>query len=268
MNPGQATGEHEEEWYDLPLYYDIIFDQDTARETDFLEEVFRLHAGRDFRKQLDILEPACGSGRLMHRLMDMGHSVVGFDLSLQMVEFSRDRLSQAGHSPKVFALPMERFSIPGQFDMAFCLVSTFKYLLTEGDARSHLRAVGSHLRSGGIYVIGLHLSDYPKSQQQRECWSGSRGDVHVDCIIDSDAPDPRSRIEKLQSRLKIRDHAGIRTINTSWDFRTYDAPQLKTLLESVPSFTLEGCYDFCYDVNEPRELDSPWEDVILVLKKK
>ena len=31
------------DWYDTPLYYDIIFDADTVEETDFLETIFDRH---------------------------------------------------------------------------------------------------------------------------------------------------------------------------------------------------------------------------------
>ena len=267
MHSAQSPGDIEEGWYNLPLYYDIIFDQDTAREAEFLEEVFHINADRGALERLDILEPACGSGRLMERLSEMGHTLTGFDLSSAMIEFSTERLRRAGHVPRVFNMAMEEFQIPGKFDMAYCLVSTFKYLLDERDASSHLRNVASHLRSGGIYVLGLHLSDYSRNERQREQWVGSRGGVRVDCTIDSDLPDPDSRIEKIQSRLKICEKNKQKTVNTEWKFRTYDATQVRSLIESVPDFSLEKCYDFCYDTSESRELDSPWEDVILILKK-
>ena len=152
----------------MPLYYDIIFDQETSREAEFLELMVSLHAARGELGALDILEPACGSGRLMELLSGMGHRVTGFDMSPAMIEFSRNRLLLAGHEPRLYQMGMEEFQIPGKFDMAYCLVSTFKYLLNEQDASSHLRNVAAHLRRGGIYVLGFHLSTYSKNDRQRE----------------------------------------------------------------------------------------------------
>ena len=47
-------------WYETPLYYDIVFDVDTGRETDFLCDVWSRHATSRGRR---VLEPACGSGK-------------------------------------------------------------------------------------------------------------------------------------------------------------------------------------------------------------
>ena len=267
MDSTQRAGLNEEDWYNMPLYYDIIFDQETSREAEFLEQMVSLHATRGEPGGLDILEPACGSGRLMELLSGMGHRVTGFDISSAMIEFAKDRLLSAGHEARLYKMGMEGFQIPGKFDMAYCLVSTFKYLLNEEDASSHLRNVAAHLRRGGIYVLGFHLSVYSKRDRQREHWVGSRAGTRVDCTIDSDPPDNESRLENIQSTLKIKGQKGKKTVNTKWKFRTYDASQVRSLLKAIPEFKLVQCYDFCYDVNEPRELESPWEDVVLILKK-
>ncbi|MFP6873962.1 MAG: class I SAM-dependent methyltransferase [Verrucomicrobiales bacterium] len=254
-------------WYNSPLYYDIIFDQDTIREADFLEKVFSKHAKPAVASNLRILEPACGSGRLLEELSVRGHGVTGFDVEPAMVEFSRQRLKLAGHGGSVIKQRMEKFTIPGKFDMAYCLVSTFKYLLNERDARSHLRDIARHLRAGGIYLLGFHLSNYARTRQQRECWKGSRDRIRVDCVIDSARPDSHLRLENLESTLEISENGTTKTMKTAWQFRTYDAAQVRSMLRAVPEFTLVKCYDFCYDSDQPRELEDSWEDVILVLRK-
>ena len=50
------------DWYDTPLYYDIVFDDYTRPESEFLEKVLKLHGRTRGRR---VLEPACGSGRLV-----------------------------------------------------------------------------------------------------------------------------------------------------------------------------------------------------------
>ena len=103
--------------------------------------MFSKHAKPAVASNLRILEPACGSGRLLEELSARGHGVTGFDVEPAMVEFSRQRLKSAGYGGSVIKQRMEKFTIPGKFDMAYCLVSTFKYLLNERDARSHLRDI-------------------------------------------------------------------------------------------------------------------------------
>ena len=257
----------EEDWYNLPLYYDIVFDQDTICEAEFLEQAFDRHSDIVRPKVIEILEPACGSGRLLHALSNMGHNVTGFDISPAMLEFSENRLIESGFEPSLYQMGMERFEISRDFDMAFCLVSTFKYLLDEESARAHLRQVARHLKDGAIYVLGFHLSDYTKQVSQREEWNGVRNGTEVECVIDSEPPDPDARLEHMCCVLNVRDKGKEKTVRTNWKFRTYNPAEVRTLLESVPELSLEACYDFCYDITEPRELESPWEDVIMILKK-
>ena len=52
------------DWYDTPRYYDLVFDADTRREADFLETMHARHARRS-KPGRRVLEPACGSGRLL-----------------------------------------------------------------------------------------------------------------------------------------------------------------------------------------------------------
>ncbi len=54
---------------------------------------------------------------------------------------------------------------------------------------------------------------------------------------------------------------------TVWDFRTYNARQLRALVGAVPELERVGCFDFQYDLEAPRKLDDGYADVILVLRK-
>ncbi len=162
-------------WYDNPLYYDIIFDQDTGVEADFLETVARRHGRR--RGAWRILEPACGSGRLLREFSRRGHTVHGFDANPSMLAYAAGRQDPGKPRARLWRDRMEAFTVPrGRgYDLAHCLVSTFKYLLTEEQAAAHLQQVASVLVPGGLYVIGLHLTDYTCPAIQHERWVGRRG---------------------------------------------------------------------------------------------
>lgn len=75
------------DWYSTPLYYDIIFDAETQTEATFLEEVNRRYSRVKGKAPQRVLEPACGSARLMLELGKRGWETYGFDLSPEMVEF-------------------------------------------------------------------------------------------------------------------------------------------------------------------------------------
>ncbi len=264
------------DWYDSPRYYDIVFDVDTRREADFLEALYARHAvlprgargKRSGKRRGRVLEPACGSGRLVVELARRGWSVSGSDLSAPMLAYARERLREAGLSARLARADMADFRVRERFDLAHCLVSTFKYLLSEEDARSHLDCVARALRPGGIYVLGFHLSDYADRGCTRERWVGVRGGTHVVCNIQGWPADRARRLETVRSRLLVHENGRDLRSETTWQFRTYDARQVRGLLASVPALEHLATYDFTYDLAATRELDDRQLDMILVLRRR
>jgi len=253
------------DWYDVPQYYDLVFEEDTEREADFLEHMNEVY-GRSRGRRL--LEPACGAGRLVEAMAKRAWKVQGFDLSRPMLDHARARLDRAGLGAHLFDAPMQDFRVRGKIDIAHCLVSTFKYLLTEDDARAHLECVADCLAPGGLYVLGFHLSEYGIEQRTRERWVARSQDTHVICNIQSWPPDRRTRLERVRSRLRVTEAGNERRTETHWDFRSYDAAQVRRLLRSVPALEHLATYDFTYDVDAPRELDDTQLDVLLILRKR
>ncbi|MBL9116801.1 MAG: class I SAM-dependent methyltransferase [Verrucomicrobiaceae bacterium] len=253
------------DWYDTPHDYDIIFDADTAQEARFILDAYATYAHGQ-KGMPTVIEPACGSGRLLKALANEGCRVHGFDLSDAMVEYASHRVPEAN----VWKDRMESFNCPLKgYELAHCLVSTFKYLLTEVDARSHLMCVASHLRSGGIYVLGIHLTDYSNERCEHERWVGERDGRQVVCNTRTWPPDRRTRLEKIRTRLKITQNGRSELQETHWAFRTYNAKQVKDLIKKVsPDLELVACHDFQHDIRQTRELDDSYSDVVLILRRR
>jgi SAM-dependent methyltransferase len=252
------------DWYEDALYYDIIFDAETPPEADFLEAVGERHVLTRGRR---VLEPACGTGRLVVELAERGWNVTGFDISEGSLRFARQRLRERNVKARLRFARMERFSFKERFDLAHCLVSTFKYLPDETSARSHLRCVAGSLKPGGVYVLGLHLTDYEDRATNRERWVAARGGVEVTCNIQGWPADRRHRTERVRSRLAVREIDTLRHFETEWTFRTYSLRQLRSLLRSVPQFELIATYDFNHDIECPVPLDGEQLDVVLILRR-
>lgn len=254
------------DWYDTPALYDYIFDVDTGREADFLEE---LHARFGASRGKRAFEPACGSGRLVHALVQRGWRVTGTDLSQPMLDHARGRLREDGLRATLKRADMAQFESKSRFDLAHCLVSSFKYLLSERAARSHLRCVACVLAPGGLYVLGFHLSSYDSDKRNRERWVVERAGVRVVCNIQDGPPDRASRLEPVRSRLVVEAADDeVRRSETNWQFRTYDAAEVRRLLRAVPELEHVATYDFNYDLECPRELDDSQLDLVLVLRRR
>ena len=263
------------DWYRFPLYYDTVYDGDTAKEADFLEAVMRRHGvGSVARgKPARILEPACGTGRIVIELARRGHRTTGFDLSPEMVAYGKHR---AGAEPlavrrriRIVEDRMEAFRLRGPFDLSFCLLSTFKYLLTEEAAHAHLQRVARVLTRGGLCVIGIHLTPYARRHTDREVWHGASDDLRVRSEVITRPADRATRLEWLRNRLTVR-RRGVRSVEkleTNWPVRTYDAAEFEALLARTPALQPVACYDFSHDIDLVRGLDDSQEDIVIVLRK-
>lgn len=266
----QPTERSSTAWYDSPRHYDMVYADYTRPETRFLEAMLARH-GPPARGPRRILEPACGSGRLVESLARRGHRVWGFDLNDHPLAFARDRLRRRGLRAKLWKDDLASFGLPagtGRFDLAHCLVSTFKYLLGERAAAGCLRRIARSLRPGGLLVLGLHLTDYAHPRPDHERWSARRGRTRVVSDTWSAPADRRSRSERMRTRMRIREGAQSWETETEWVFRTYGPGQLRSLLRKVPSLELVACHDFNYNVDEERSLDLTSSDIVLVLRRR
>lgn len=251
------------DWYESPRFYDILLDPDSEREADFLEAVLERHGRPGARS---VLEPACGSGRMLAELARRGYRVTGIDLSPAMVAYARQRMASEGLRGRVVHAAMQDFAFPQRFDLAHCLLNTFRHLLEEATAVAALECIARSLAPGGLFVLGLHLSDYAWRARQRERWVGRRGATRVTCNLQSWPPDRSKRRERVRSRLSIEERGRVERLETSWEFRTYDAGQLARLLRAVPQLQLAATYGFDYDLD--RSAPSDRLDRVLVLERR
>jgi SAM-dependent methyltransferase len=301
------------DWYETPVYYDIIYDVDTKKDATFLEQCYAKHAISPEKptasatadavgsnsSPLIILEPACGTGRLMAELATRGHRVAGVDLSKGMLDFARKRFKQKGVKGKLVQAPMQDFDFHdfpmkrrgsvanrsakaapspspslqgGGFDLAHILVSSYKYLQTEQDAADCLNAIADHLRLGGVFLLGIHLTDPDDDNRYLERWRATRDHLDVICTVRTSPPNHKHRTEALRSRIVVRDlkkpNAEPKRYESNWSFRTYDSDQLRSLLRKALRLKHIATYDFHHDINIQSSLDGDDLGVVLVLRRE
>ena len=254
-----------ENWYDYPQYYDIAFQSDTRREADFVEAAGRKYCPFKVRR---LLEPACGTGRLVTELAARGYRVTGFDLNPSPLEYLQRRLKRRGLRAKTFVADMANFRLDRPVDAAYCPVNTFRHLLTEQTARRHLECISASLQPGGIYVLGLHLLPPDADEEDCERWSERQGRTQVTVTLRVLETDRRRRVERLRVSLLVRRGTKEMRLRHEFSFRMYTAAQFRRLLASVPSLELCDVYDFWYEIDQPMELNDDRADTVFILRKR
>lgn len=251
--------------YDYPQYYDIAFQPYTQREADFIEAACRKYCPFDVRR---LLEPACGSGRLVTELAARGYHMTGFDLNQPALRYLGRRLKRRRLQAETFEAEMSDFRVGRPVDAAYCTVNTFRHLLTERAARSHLECIAASLRPGGIYVLGLHLLPLSSAEEGTEYWTQQRGKTRVTVALRVRRTNPRRHIENLRVGMQVRRGAKELRLRYEFQFRTYTARQLRRLLVSVPSLELCDVYNFRYDIEQPFGLNGEMGYSIFVVRRR
>ena len=255
------------DWYAAPLYYDIVFEEETECEAAWLDELFTLFGPllEPSEAHITVLEPACGSGRLMHALRLRHYRCIGFDCQAAAVDFARNKceaaalctasssLSTASNSSSPRPLPpyyvfeasltnfvsvAPRLLLPaGSVHVAHCLVSSLKYLRSDDELMEHFNAVAAALVDGGLYVIALHLSDYTDSSASVDEHTAERDGVRVAMTITCEPPNRDSRTEQVSIRMLVTtsDERHSHSANYRWEetMRTYDRVEVWQLLSGV-----------------------------------
>ena len=126
---------------------------------------------------------ACGTGRLITELATRGYELSGFDVSQPALRYLRRRLTRFRLYAEIFEAEMSNFRIGQPADAAYCVINTFRYLLTEQAARGHLECIAGSLRPGGIYVLGLHPLPLGADQENSDCWTQRRCETKVTVTV-------------------------------------------------------------------------------------
>ena len=254
-----------ESWYDHPTYYDIAFRSETRQEADFVEAACRKYCPFAVHR---LLEPACGTGRLIAELAARGYRLTGYDLSQPSLDYARRRLTRRGLRATLLQADMAEFRTPRPVDAAYCTFDSFRHLLTEDAARRHLECVAQSLRPGGIYILGFHLLPPDASEECTERWSERHAGTQVTVTLRVLATDRRRREETLRVSLLVRSGKRQFRLRDQFRLRMYTAAQFRRLLAKVPSLEVCDVYDFWYEIDRPLKLDNHLSDSVFILRKR
>jgi SAM-dependent methyltransferase len=144
--------------YDVDNRIAEIYDQIETHTSD-VELIGRLVGRRD---RLRILEPFCGTGRILIPLALGGHELVGLDQAAAMLEAARAKVGEL--RPEVRRrITLTRADVtastwPHGFDLVVLGGNCFYELATPDEQEGCIASAGAALRSGGyVYVDNNHM---------------------------------------------------------------------------------------------------------------
>jgi len=234
--------------YESPEIYDVAFGWDLTMELDFVESCLRKHSVEPVRR---VLEPACGTGRILAALCARGYEVTGYDMSPAMVAFASAKLARFGG--QVMRGEMAAFRPPGRYDAAINLVNSIGYLLEDEALRSHLERVGEVIPPGGVYLVQLSYGGEPPEQGAFGPWPNARAGLKTSLTWRIVREEPEARRSHQECRIVVERGQERRIIEESHVLRYWTQEDFDRLLEGGP-FELAAVY---FDRFEEKPLESP-----------
>ncbi len=170
-------------WYDQ-----LTADVDYAGWADWLE--------RHFRKSATpvnlVLDLACGTGSLSCELARRGYSVIGVDVSPDMLMEATEKAAELPQEqrPSFFCQSMDALDLYGSIDACVCCLDSVNYVTEAATLREAFRRVHAFLMPGGRFIFDINTVDKLRGMDGQTCLDET-DDVY--CVWRADY-DARTRI--------------------------------------------------------------------------
>jgi SAM-dependent methyltransferase len=117
-----------------------------------------------------ILEPACGTGRILIPLTEAGLDVTGLDTSPQMLAICRRHCQERGLDPELHEADMTGFVRPAAYQAVIVPTGSIALLNGSVACRQALTAFRESLASGGRLIIDVPAPRYVTGQEPMRHW--------------------------------------------------------------------------------------------------
>ena len=133
------------------------------RQADLYDQYYGVYAEtaewlvEEMRERGEVLELACGTGRIAIPLAQRGLAVTGIDYTAEMLALAREKAKAKGASVKWVEGDMRSFELGRKFGSVLLLSNALWHLHEVADFEACMRCVRRHLASGGVFVLSLFI---------------------------------------------------------------------------------------------------------------
>ena len=252
------------ELYSHPEIYDIAFSWDLSEEIRFFNRVFETQVPFSVKR---ILEPACGTGRMLRALAGGGFKVTGYDDNPFMVRYAEDSIAADGKYARVTLADMVSAEIPGEFDAAVNSINSIGYLHSDDEIVSHFRTTGSSLRENGVYVLHLnfaHKGELPAG----DFWTLERSGIRVSTLWRILNEDRETKLSHQVCTFEVEQNGKMDRFEERHTLRLWLFSDLEKLAHRSGNFEVAAIYGEDFEALEDDEqLTGELGNVYVILRK-
>jgi len=159
--------------YYLQAYAQDITHERTQKEVAFVRTILPIE------KYKRIFDLACGHGRHAIELARLGYSVTGQDINTFFLQRAKEAQGQYGVDVHWKEGDMRSVDYGEDFDAVINMFTSFGYFENDDEDQKVLYGIGSALRPGGKFVLGVsNKEQFIKTPQKKERRKLSDGSVY------------------------------------------------------------------------------------------
>ena len=145
-----------EAYKNLAVSYDrLTNDVDYAAVVTFYEQILHSEGVRP-RTAVDL---ACGTGSVSALLAKRGLSVIGVDMSEDMLSVAYEKTRDLKNPPMFVCQKLQQLQLPRGVDLAVCALDSLDYITEPEHCREAIRRVYRVLNPGGCFIFDVNTPE-------------------------------------------------------------------------------------------------------------
>ena len=136
------------------VYDSLTEDVEYSRRADYITALLRKYGCEpEF-----ILDLGCGTGSVTSLLAKKGYSMIGVDLSPDMLAVAAEKAEKDGLDILYLNQPMEDFELYGTVGATISLLDSLNYITDEKELDRTFRLVHNYLDPGGLFIFDINTA--------------------------------------------------------------------------------------------------------------
>lgn len=238
--------------------YDLLnTDADYEKRTEYIFALFE----KFDRVPALMLDLACGTGEFSNRFAAKGVSVIGVDISPEMLSVAADKSRSAGLEVLYLCQPAQELDLYGTVDGAICCLDSLNHITDYGDFCKAIKQVSLFLETDRLFIFDLNTEYKHKSVLADNTFIKETEDVY--CVWQNSFDKKNSTTSITLDFFKRESDGTYERFEESFCERAYSEREIASALKSAGLEILT-----VYEELSEKKCDGKTQRAVYITKKK
>ncbi|MFJ8353882.1 class I SAM-dependent methyltransferase [Bacillus paramycoides] len=182
-------------------------------------------------KNMTVLEPMCGNGRMLIPFMQNGVNIEGFDISKDMLKVCKDKAEKLNLKPVVSQGRIEKFHSDNKFDLIMIPIGSFS-LLPDNLVDISLQNMKNNLKENGKLLLTV-VQGGSETEQILDWIETNRKEINNELIVEyrKVSYDETKKLLNIILKYEVNhDEKIVETEIMDFPIRLYDLKEFENIL--------------------------------------